>query len=464
VLRRALFQASVALYAASIFVVESRAVDRVVERPVAGADTVVKLRNIVFTRDAATSGISEAFVYKERGYGFKNLDEINEYNNRASRKVDATARDFTLDDTPLESPYWWKARTQSGAEEFVRLLAQAFPVEMKRANAVQVSRAYSILEKALAQRDLLQAYSLVSWAGERSSDAGVRVLALQLEQMIATALKPLLLTDADYNALVAQLPKVLATGFTSRQTYSLSQNYLPERVIAPDESWLEIPNTGRPFRHFLTFGGRSFVKVYVRAPEVSNGAMMSLWSRLYAAYGNQLHVHAGSESTPPGMETMLVRTFGVFLRNGEFRDSFWPEEVTLRVFKYARPQVDARTSDFRGSLFFRYVLSRSALVANPASLGLRRVFDDDTQYFGFLGDAPDRQHALSDVVTTMRSNCIGCHSGLFYGLNTIFSFERDPRPAAFASTRDAGVRGESADRPLPGEFKSILHRLNIKER
>jgi hypothetical protein len=51
--------------------------------------------------------------------------------------------------------------------------------------------------------------------------------------------------------------------------------------------------------------------------------------------------------------------------------------------------------------------------------------DDDEQFFGFYGDVPDPM-AYANTTSTMRTNCIGCHSELFYGLNTVFSFERNP--------------------------------------
>jgi hypothetical protein len=433
------------------------------EPPAAASNTLARLRNLVFTRSTTTSGNTQAILYKERGYAFMNFEEVNEYVNRSRRQVQGTAHTFELEDDPVESPYWWKARTDSGATELIHLLADAFPPGKNAADTLRVPRAHSVLEKALAQRDLLQTYSLVWWASQRVTDDSTRAVALRLESMIATALGSVLLSEADYGALKALLPKAVPANFTSRQTYSLAQNYLPLRVLATDDSWLEIPHTAEPFRHFTEYGGRSFVRIYVHAPNVSNEELTQVWQRLYDAYGNRLHVHAIKESTPPGMETMLMRTFGVLLRDGTFRDSFWPEEVTLRIFKYPRAQLDPETSDFSGTLFFRYVLSRSALLANPASLGLRRTWDDDIQFFGFIGDVPDRWHALSDTVTTMRSNCIGCHSPVFYGLNTIFSFERNPQPHVAETPTDPARQTDWVNGPPPEQFKSIL-RLNVTQK
>jgi hypothetical protein len=235
-----------------------------------------------------------------------------------------------------------------------------------------------------------------------------------------------MLTENEYRTLLRSLPRAIPRKFATVSSRSLKEDYLPKRALFPDRSWLEIPPQGRPFRHFTDYDGRSFVKVFMRAPGRSLEQISALWADLYGKYGEQLHISHVPEETPPGLETMLVRTFGVFLENGSYRDSFWPEEVIIRVFKYPAAQLDMTTSDFRGTIFYRYRMVRAALLNEPPSLGLKRIHDDDLQYFGFLGDVPDRRNAYSTGVTTMRCNCIGCHSELFYGLPTIFSFERDP--------------------------------------
>lgn len=123
---------------------------------------------------------------------------------------------------------------------------------------------------------------------------------------------------------------------------------------------------------------------------------------------------------------MLVRTFGLLMKDGNIRDSMWPEEVIIRAFKYPCATVDLSTSDFSGTVFYQYRLAREVLAEDTRSLGLRRIGDDDEQFFGFFGDVPDLYTSYSKSTTTMRVNCIGCQAELFYGLSTIFSFERDP--------------------------------------
>jgi hypothetical protein len=119
--------------------------------------------------------------------------------------------------------------------------------------------------------------------------------------------------------------------------------------------------------------------------------------------------------------------------------------------------VDLEASDFRGTLLYQYRMSREALLADPRSLGLRRVGTDELQFAGFFGDVPDPRNGYSDLITTMRANCISCHSELFYGLNTVFSFERDPRLRGTNTMLRAGADGRHE--LLTPEYKSLQSRL-----
>jgi hypothetical protein len=208
------------------------------------------------------------------------------------------------------------------------------------------------------------------------------------------------------------------------------------------------------------------VKVYVRGPGLDPRSIRELWRRLYQQHGNNLHTRPTKEQFPVGLETMLVRTFGVFLTDGSYADSLWPEEVIIRWFKYTQETLDAATSDFRGTNLYQYKLSRSALIADPGSLGLRRIREDEPQFFGFFGDVPDPRNSYSNTVTTMRSNCITCHSELLYGLSTIFSFERNPDPLA-GEPLAAGMLVEAAKgryRLMTAEGQALLARLGLSPR
>jgi hypothetical protein len=62
----------------------------------------------------------------------------------------------------------------------------------------------------------------------------------------------------------------------------------------------------------------------------------------------------------------------------------------------------------------------------------------------------------------MRANCITCHSELFYGLNTIFSFERNPRPSESINQVDPGLLKVRSDAQMvldTEEARSLRDRL-----
>lgn len=145
------------------------------------------------------------------------------------------------------------------------------------------------------------------------------------------------------------------------------------------------------------------------------------WSGLRQSYGEDLMVSSEATALPAGTETLLVRSFGVFLDDGSYADTGFPEEVLMRNFQYEKHQFDPATSDLRGSLHYQYKLKRKRLIADPASLGLQRIRDDDPQFLGFFGEVPDPFNATSEAIGTMRFNCIGCHSETLYGVSTVFS-------------------------------------------
>jgi hypothetical protein len=424
---------------------------------------VQQVRIYVFSRYQRTDGITSGIVDRDRGYAFASMDSVMDYNHEARRIVHGSAENFELADSPIESPFWWATKSPEGANEFLRSLAQALSSLGECSGERIGGRPHTLLEKALNQRDLLQALELILLAQLEADDKGAREVSIRPTDLIARALRACLLSEAEYRALLALRPRRVSEQFSTDATFSLLKNYLPERVVSEDLSWLEIRSGDRPFRHYLAYGGRSFVKVYIKAPGESNEALRELWTKLYNEHGVRLHAESVVENTPAGMETMLVRTFGVFVTDGTFRDSTWPEEVTMRIFKYARPQLDMSTSDFRGTLFFRYVLSRTALLADSSSLGLVRRWDDEREFLGFMGDVPDRQHAISNVVTTMRSNCIGCHSILFYGLSTVFSFERDPQRRPSQVALQPSLAAQSVvDRPTPNELADVFRLISGK--
>jgi hypothetical protein len=375
-----------------------------------------------FPREIVSSGKTVALATRDAGYAFRSLGEVNQYNVGASHLIPDTAHTLNLQNSPLESPWWWAVRSPEGARAFVAGLRGV----LQQADDAPIEAA-SVLSKALLQRDLIHVYALLFRAREQVDEPALERVAAVLQGLLAEQIERVLLSEDEYRALVALRPKSVPKGFVATPAHSLSSQYLPARVLAADPSWMEIPHTGsEAFRHYMDYGGRSWIRVYVRAAHLDAEQMRVLWQKLYRAHGADLHVTGTPHEVPVRFESMLVRSFGVFASDGSFRDSTWPEEVIIRAFKYSQPQVDLTTSDFRGTLFYQYKMLRSDLLRDPGSLGLRRVHDDDEQFFGFFGDVPDPGNAYSDTTTTMRANCISCHSELFYGLATIFSFERDP--------------------------------------
>jgi hypothetical protein len=380
---------------------------------------------VVFPQTVRSEGITKGLHYRAAGYHFESEDEVNKYNIRSAHLVAETARAVHLKSAPLESPYWVTIKTESGAHDFVNALAAALPAGLP-AMVVRRSQDRDVLRTALAQRDMFQTYALVVRAEAQLRTSRDKELVVRLKQGLAQILQSLFLTADEHASLVGSVPKSLPKPFTGELTYSLTDNYLPVRAVQPDDTWTEFPSGGVPFRHFEDYGGRSFVRVFIRSRELSGAQLVALWRGLHGRYGKDLHVTGLADPVPAGLQTMLVRSFGVFVVGGGYRDSGWPEEVIIRVFKYPASRLDLLTSDFRGTLFYQYKLSRAALLRDRSSLGLVRTYDDDEQFFGFFGDVPSPRNAYSTSRTTMRSNCIACHSELFYGLNTIFSFERNP--------------------------------------
>jgi hypothetical protein len=426
------------------------------------ADAVTQL---VFRPRVHTVGVTKALQFRDAGYRFASEEEINRYNVTSAHVIADSARVIRLKDMPLESPVWSALNSEDEASEFLAELTEVLPAGAARRSSVRASSPCEALRKAIAQRDLLQTYAVVLRAEKKLRRQSHQQLARRLRASLAGLLHPLLLEADELQMLQSLRPTSLPDAFTTTLRFSLEDHYLPRQVLVADPSWMEIPSGGMPFRHFRDYGGRSFIKVYMRMQETSVDEVLAIWRRLFDAHGDRLHRTAIADPVPVGLETLLVRTFGVILADGSYHDSHWPEEVIIRAFKYPASTIDLATSDFRGTLFYQYKMSRRALLRDPASLGLRRVFDDDEQFFGFFGDVPDPRNSYSSSLTTMRSNCISCHSELFYGLNTIFSFERDPGldPGRLPSENSMLRRRKDGQLELhTPEYSSLLSLLGIR--
>jgi hypothetical protein len=388
-------------------------------------DTLETLREVFFPRTVQASGLTRAFRFLDDGYPFESLEAVNRYNVEAGKSAQNSSVTIELPDFPIESPWWWGSDDSQATIVLMRQLVPRLRDELAM-RAPMLSHERTGLDKALAQRDSFHIFHLVSKIANAAKDEETRRVALEIKRLTAMITASLAFTRREYRELVAMVPRN-PDGFVAiRPGFNLVPNYLPLRAVADDDSWAEIPAIGRPFAHFVAHDGRNFNRVFIRIPNSPPSAVTKLWRALFAEHGLDLHAVSTTTPAPVGMETLFVRTIGVFLSDGQYVDTRWPEEVTMRIFKYPDQTLDKTTSDFRGTLFYQYKLSRAALLKNPRSLGLRRISDDAPQFAGLLGDVPTRRGAYTNGVTTMRANCIACHEELFYGVNTVFSFGRNP--------------------------------------
>jgi hypothetical protein len=418
-----------------------------------------RIRAFVFPKSIAYDARTRAFEYRDRGYRFQSLEEVNVFNVAGAHPIPGSEQFLELRYMPLESPYRASLRAGQGADAFIDALHDILSATGRETGSRTQRLRGGTIHKLLAQRDLYQAYSLAFLAREHV-DASRRDAADGVLDSLAHRIASTLFTPEEYRALLDSRPRSLPARFASSPAYSLEQDYLPAVVLRADSSWTRLTNRGEPFRHFSDYRARSIVNVYVRAAGRSVPQIQALHAQLFGKYGLTLHQTAIKEEVPDGFETLLVRNIGVLLSDGTYRDSSWPEEVIMRVFKYPKPKLDLETSDFSGTLFYQYKLARELAEGNAGSLGLVRVRDDDAQFYGFFGDVPDPHNSYSRSVTTMRQNCVACHAELFYGLNTVFSFERDPQ---FESQADANEFwkpvGDGAYALLTLEHASLVERL-----
>jgi len=380
----------------------------------------------LFPRKVAVSGLTKAFQQRGRPPRFENLDAVFEHYSQAMNVDRESPQVFELDDNPLESA-WLGAGREPGWQR--PLLRRATHIEaLAGAIARSKLRLGSPLEKALFQRDVLQMCTILQRAGEAEETAELRQAGRRALKTLVSLWQRLWLTDREHQALVRLRPKLAAPKrFTPTSRVNLADDYLPTRVLAGDKGWYGMPFGDKASQHFRAYGGRSFIRIYVKPRGWTQEQFFRYWDRVADQFGVTVTRDGRVPALPAGTETLLLRTFGVFLDDGSYVDSGFPEEVLLRLFKHSDTRLDMGTSDYRGTLAYRYVLRRRDLLAGAASLGLRRIRDDDPQFFGFLADVPDYHRANSAALTPMRTNCIACHSEAFYGASTVFSLAHKRR-------------------------------------
>ena len=153
----------------------------------------------------------------------------------------------------------------------------------------------------------------------------------------------------------------------------LRDDYLPTVVIRPERGWYPMPFTEKASVHFEVYGGRCFVQTFIHPHGWDENRFFKYWQEISRRFGRGLHLEGKVPPLPAGSETVLVRSFGVFLTDGSFADTHVPEEILIRLFKYTESSLDMTTSDYVGTLLYQYKMQREKLLNDPSSLGLQRL-------------------------------------------------------------------------------------------
>jgi hypothetical protein len=422
------------------------------------------LVRIFFPKTVSPSGYSKAYLDRARSMAFASRDELLEYH---STSVNAGA---TVPVVPYEhaaeatESFWRSAHPHDGRSQ--KLFEQVPTFEaLARSLARDGTRPTDVLEKALWQRDLVCSLQAIHHCRSMDEDTRAPAAWRGAEHALLDCLKQVLLTPAEYRALCEYVPaSATSSRFTHTCRCALSDNYMPPIVFGPSAGWHELPSDEDPGLHYQAYGGRDFTRVFMRVPGMDEKAFFDYWRKVTRRFGMGVTVSAAVPRLPAGTETVLLRTFGVFLDDGSFADSGIPEEVLVRIFKYRDATLDSQTSDGVGTLHYQYKMRRQRLLSEPDTLGLVRIHDADGQFYGFFAEVPEVNS--TEHLTTMRANCISCHSEVLYGASTIFSLCRHrpatPRPARFegGSLERIGLdRWRVKQEPLQAIQDDLMSRL-----
>jgi hypothetical protein len=402
----------------------------------------------LFPRQVAIAGVTHAYLERGKRPRFDDLDAVYDYHSRSMDLAKKEPATWVVGDDVLDSALL--AAGRAGAWQGPLLRRAGRVAELATALARSERPFRSPLEKALLQRDVVQMCLVLNRAVAAADSPEARRAGQRALEELTSLWRRLLLTEGEHAALVKQRPRQVPSRLTPVSRFDLAQDYLPARVLGDEPGWFPMVAAERATLHFRDFAGRSFIRIFIKPAGLTREQFERYWDKIARAYGERVTRLGGAPPLPARTETLLVRTFGVFLEDGSYADSGYPEEVLMRLFKHADTQLDLATSDYRGTLLYRYRMHRRALLADVASLGLRRVPDDEPQFFGLFSDVPDHRRAYSATVTTLRNNCIGCHSELFYGAGTVFSLGLKRAPGDDPELSEEGLLERTAQR---GRFR-----------
>jgi hypothetical protein len=289
----------------------------------------------------------------------------------------------------------------------------------------------SVFEKALFQRDVFQLYYIFMNC-TNSFEMPLEKSAMDRRSNALIVLKHLLqrlrLSESEHEMLNNEFRQDIAKAmlhnhFEDKCPFDLSRNYLPLLDVLDGTNWYEMRFAASENLHFNHYGGRSFVRIFVKVP-CSQEQFYSYWDDIQKKYGDYVHTSSHVPPLLPGTQFMLVRTFAILLQDGTIADSGIPEEILVRTFKAGVRKIDSRSSDYQGTYYYAYKMSRNLLLNQPMSIGLKRRLDNQAIFYGFYQDVPDFRISHDAGLVTLRYNCIECHSLIHQGSGTVFSLEK----------------------------------------
>jgi hypothetical protein len=352
---------------------------------------------------------------------FRSRDEAMQYHAASVNAGSKAASPYEGAYLATES-FWRSAHPGDGR---ARMLFGDIPrIEaIVRSMTCEKCKPADVLERALWQRDLICTLQAILHCQETENKSLPSAGWQGAKQALISYLRELAFNLDDLDQLHRRLSRAAGSAPFARTCRGvLSDDYLPPVVFGPAAHWLELPSDQDPGLHYQAYGGRNFTRVFMMVPGMEEADFFRYWAKVTRRFGMNVTVSAAVPRLPPGTQTVLLRTFGVFLNDGSYADSRIPEEVLVRIFKYSEAKLDPDTSDGLGTLHYQYKLRRHQLLNDPASLGLCRTRDADGQFYGFFAEVPET--SSTEHLTTMRANCISCHSEVLYGASTIFSLCR----------------------------------------
>jgi hypothetical protein len=409
-----------------------------------------QLQALFFPERITVTGESRA-IYQDPS-DLDSVRDVVELHSQAQEFANRSLYEKEIDRDYLDSYYLLARSNPTLAANVESVAAEA--IELAEHLLCQVEYPAEPLEQALFQRDVYQMFMIVNDVYESTNGHDLEVLGARL----ATLWRNLAFSRDRYGELRGQIVRHYESAVELHQEFRSEGGHSIASVDYWDD-WLELPYVEKKSLHFGMFRGRSFFKVFLRIPGRSKSEMFSVWTNLYERFGPRLFgTLSGVPEVVPGTETAIVRTIGLLLADGNYVDSGIIETIRIRRFKYPAMTLDWNTSDYLGTSHVNFHLLRRAFLEDPASAGLTKVADDERAFYGLFGTVPNPDGGAT--LTTVRTNCVTCHSQIQYGYNSVFTLGTNPefRKGAETSLEDGRLRilGESEFRLDVPPFSKAL--------